>query len=210
MSGFERTLGLLTTAPLEGPVAVLLRHAERPAADLPGVDLELTERGRTRSSTLGGRLGQRVRRVAYSPVLRCQQTALAIVAGAGSPAPLIADENLGGPGLFVVDECLASSTYATFGCSEVLAALVVGHTLPGLAPPDRASVAMLEHLLAVCRDQPDGIYMFITHDSLLAPTLAWLFGPEIELPDYLDALLLWRTRDAVHARYRQRSKSLTW
>jgi broad specificity phosphatase PhoE len=203
MSGLDRTLASLAAAAAERPVAALIRHAERPEpSGIPGEELELTARGGDESHALGRRLGARVRRIAHSPVLRCRQTAEAILLGSGSSAAILPDRRLGGPGLFVEDEREAGQTFATLGIAAVLAGLVAGRQLPGLAHPARASAAMVEHLLAICDDQPPGLYLFITHDSLLAPTLGWLFGGASELPDYLDALSIWRDDEITHARHR--------
>lgn len=202
MSGLDRTLALLAAIADERPVAALIRHAERPEpSGIPGEELELTARGRDESRALGRSLGGRVRRIAHSPVLRCRQTGEMILLGSGGSAQLLPDLRLGGPGLFVEDEREASKTFASLGIAAVLAGLVAGRQLPGLARPDLASAAMVEHLLAVCDDQPPGLYLFITHDALLAPTLGWLFGGASELPDYLDALLLWRENAITHARH---------
>jgi hypothetical protein len=204
MSGLERTLTLLADVAEEFPVAVLMRHAERPEPeDLPpGTELELTQCGRDESFELGRRLGTRIRRIAHSPVLRCRQTADSILLGSGTFAKLVLDDRLGGPGLFIEDSREASATFATLGVPAVLASLIAGRQLPGLARPDLASAAMIDHVTTGCEGQPPGLYLFITHDALLAPTLGWLFGREVELPDFLDALLVWRDEAAMHARHR--------
>jgi hypothetical protein len=204
MSGLERTLALLSGVPTSVPVAVLLRHAERTTfEDPPGPTLELTEYGRAQSEELGRRFGARIRRIAHSPVLRCRQTASAVFAGMRAPVEVMVDERLGGPGLFVEDEVIAGQTFERLGVGAVLSALVAGRQLPGLAHPGRATQAMMDHLSSVGREA-NGLYLFITHDSLLAPTLGSLFGPDVELPDYLDALVAWCRDGATYARHRER------
>lgn len=203
MNGLDRTHALLNTLPTTAPVAVLLRHCERPALeDPPGPALEITERGRLQSEELGRRLRGRIRRIAHSPVLRCQQTADSLLAGVGAPVEIVVDERLGGPGLFVVDEIIAGQTFARLGVTAVVTALLAGHQLPGLAHPAHATQAMMKHLSSVGRE-PDGLYLFITHDSLLAPMLGCLFRPNVELPDYLDGLAVWREDEITYARHRE-------
>jgi hypothetical protein len=203
MMGFEHTRSALTTAG-HLPVAVLMRHAERPeSSELPGTEVELTKRGRDESFELGRLLGVRVRRIAHSPVLRCRQTAEAILAGSGASAERVLDDRLGGPGLFIEDESSAAATFAALGVPAVLRSLMAGRKLPGMVSPEAGCKAMVEHLLGVC-DRPSGLYLFITHDALLAPMLGRLFGRETELPDYLDALLVWRESGALWARHRAR------
>jgi hypothetical protein len=205
MSGIEHTLALLSLVPTSSPVALLLRHAERTAfEDPPGSTLELTAYGRAQSEELGRRLGARIRRIAHSPVLRCQQTAASMLAGIGAPVEVVVDERLGGPGLFVEDEVIAGQTFERLGVEAVLMALVAGQQLPGLAHPGRATQAMLEHLSSVDHEAT-GLYVFVTHDALIAPVLGSLFGPDVELPDYLDGLVVWRSDGVTCARHRERT-----
>jgi hypothetical protein len=130
--------------------------------------------------------------VAHSPVLRCRETAEALVAGAGRARPSIVDGRLGAPGLFIEDESQASERLATLGVVAVMRALMAGKWVAGFVPPADGARAMLDHIVTPLRVSGPGVLVFVTHDMLLAPMLGWLFGAEVDLPGYLDGLLAWK------------------
>lgn len=197
-----RTLALLDEAPRERAVALLLRHAARDESiDPPPPHTPLTEVGRIATRELGLALGPTLRSVAHSPVLRCRETALQLLAGAGHERPCNVDPLLGGPGAFVASERLASESFAALGVVGVMRTLMAGQDVAGFVPARVGAQTLLAHLVASLHDAEAGVLVFVTHDTLLAPTLAWLFGPDVALPGYLAGLMVWSdVGGRIHAR----------
>jgi hypothetical protein len=75
----------LALLPGDRPVALVLRHAERPPIvhGHVGAELALTVDGRAASRRLGVELGNRLRSSRTSPMRRCRETAQLICEGAG-------------------------------------------------------------------------------------------------------------------------------
>jgi broad specificity phosphatase PhoE len=197
----------LSRMPHERPVSLLLRHAARPP--IPpgelGTTLALTPEGITLSRQLGGCLGPHLASLHTSPVSRCVQTAQALLEGSQAKVPILQDRMLGAPGAFVVDERLSGQTFEQLGLDGFLEHLVQGERLlPGLAPPAVAAWALVQHLLTRSGTAP-GFHVFVTHDAVLAPTLARVLRyPQIQAhwPDFLEAAFFWREGRSVRGAYR--------
>jgi broad specificity phosphatase PhoE len=211
--GLERSKALIAAVPRDRPVSLLLRHAARPEQpdQLPDSSVPLTEEGVADARALGRALAGRLRSVHTSPVLRCRRTALLLAQPGEAPVatvvPVMAptvliDRQLGGPGVFVIDEPAAGQTWAREGHERVMTHLCQGTgEWPGLADPSRACQDLLRHLLDTGqRAAEPGLLVFVTHDSLLAPVLTRWFAPEpVAWPGYLDAIALWRDGEAIVA-----------
>ncbi len=180
-------------------VALILRHAERyeiPPGEF-GADVPLTARGVASAERLGEALGDRARRAkaAASPLPRCVQTAEAILRGGGWRGAVELDRRLGDPGAFVADPEVAGALFMEIGILEL-----VRRQLDDAEPPDgmRATaegVSALLELAAGDLGRNARLSFYVTHDSILAVLVAWLYELpicEIGWPNYLDGLLLWR------------------
>jgi broad specificity phosphatase PhoE len=172
----------------------LLRHAER--GPIPkgesGDDVLLLPSGVRAARLLGASLGPRLVSVRTSPVLRCVHTAEALLDGADRADRPVADARLGAPGVYVTDPRLAWPHWERLGNSGVMAALVHGERLPGLADPAAAARTLLAHVLAMPDLRP-GVHAWVTHDSILAPTVAHLLGirdVDLVLPEFLEPLVI--------------------
>lgn len=183
--------------PLDRPVALLLRHAERPdfPPHTPGDDVPLTPAGQRAARTLGVALGARLIGLSTSPVRRCVETADAIRAGAGfADAPRL-DRMLGDPGAFVEDPELAWSTWQRWGHQAVVAALMGGNRIPpGFADPASAARDLARHVASSLRDRPPGIFALVTHDIVLAALVARTLGSPLDhgsWPRFLQGTWLW-------------------
>lgn len=194
----------------ERPVAVLLRHAARPP--IPpgetGNELALTPEGVIQAEHLGGLLGRRLVALHTSPVLRCLQTAEALREGARVPLDILSDRMLGAPGAFVVDEVLGGQTLQRLGLESFVAHLIAGEgVLPGVAEPSAAASSLVRHMLEHSGDVR-GLHVFVTHDSLVAPTVARMLQcavPREDWPEYLEAAFFWREGPDVWGAYRTRT-----
>lgn len=185
---------LLDRIPPDQVLVLLLRHAAREPLPpgLPGDDVPLTAEGRASARALGAHIGARLRTLRTSPVLRCVETARLLGEGAGGEVAVVEDTHLGGPGVYVEDGARAWSTWLELGHTEVMARLVAGDRMDGLAEPRQATSRLVQHLLATAGGAP-GVHVFVTHDSLVAPAAAHRLGRVLELaewPEYLEALAL--------------------
>lgn len=183
------------SVPLDRPVAVLLRHAERPPIppDEAGSALELTATGSARARALGAALGMRLLSLRTSPIRRCVQTAEAMARGARQPLEPALDHTLGDPGVFVADPEAAWQNWVAWGNSGVMRRLASGQQpLVGMHDPDAAAGRLLRHLSDGLHQAP-GLHAFVTHDAVLLPFVARLGARALEPePAWLEAAAVWR------------------
>ncbi|MET0403834.1 MAG: histidine phosphatase family protein [Cystobacter sp.] len=194
-------------------MALLLRHAARPP--IPpgewGDSLALTVEGVLLARQLGEHLGARLVALHTSPVARCVQTARLLGEGSRSDTGLQLDSMLGAPGAFISDGRLGGETLQRLGLDAFVDHLISGEgTLPGLAEPAAAARALVEHLLTRSGHVP-GLHVFVTHDSLLAPTVARVLRhPRLRehWPGFLEAAFFWRERRGTRGVYRDHEARL--
>lgn len=199
--GVSRTLSLLGDAPLDRELALVLRHGERGyvGSDDYGNDAPITFGGRTAARRLGGGLASfTLGAMKTSPLVRCVQTADALIAGAGWGAPPVCDPRLGGPGPFVVEPDLAGPLFLDLGPRGVVERQLAGAEPPPGMRSTADGVALLLDLVAPQNENRRGISVFVTHDVVLATLVGSLYGLNVDdfaWPDYLDGLVLWRDYD---------------
>ncbi|WP_156030242.1 histidine phosphatase family protein [Thiomonas sp. FB-Cd] len=206
-SAVKRTLRLIQSVPEGSPVALLIRHSARD--DIPdrdtGIELPLNDLGIRLCQELGRELAGRVRFVRSSPVLRCVQTAKLLGQAADTDGEVILDKRLGAPGAYVLDEQVAWGNWLAHGNEGVIQHLLSGsRALPGMADPAEAANGLIEHLLECAGVEP-GLHLFISHDSIVTPTVARAFGqdmPKSQWPEYLDASAFWRQQNGRVMAYR--------
>jgi len=201
-------LGLRVGVPSGVPLALLLRHAERPPLPPhePGNDVALTEEGREACRRLGQALGDQLRGLNTSPVLRCLETAEALRTGAGASCEVVHDRMLGDPGAFVVDPQQAWTSWLGWGANGVARALMTGEKVPpGFADPGQATRALAAHLASHLPSTP-GVHVFVTHDTLLGPFVARGLGRVLGAetwPGFLHGALLWKEGAQLLLAYRE-------
>jgi len=198
----------LALAPHQSDVAIILRHAEReeiPAGTF-GEEVPLNTRGVTTAEKLGSVLARRGPvSISSSPVWRCVQTAGAILRGGSQTKGTTLDWRLGAPGPFVVNAEASGELFLQVGILDI-----VRRQLTGTAPPpgmrDTAEgIELLLGLIANDLGQLGRLGIHVTHDSILAVLVAWLYGVPIEAtiwPDYLDGLLLWQSEERLNLSWR--------
>jgi broad specificity phosphatase PhoE len=186
----------LVPLPTDRPVAILVRHAERPPLprDLSGHDVSITDQGQRAARRFGDALGARVASITTSPVRRCRETAIAIAAGVAvnNLEPRL-DRLLGDPGAFVVDGERAWENWLRLGNAAVIEHVVTSdEPLPGMAAPREAARRLLR-LLHERLGEGTGIHIFVTHDIVLAPFVSRALAlSHVLWPDFLAAAVLWR------------------
>ena len=199
----------LAEAPVDAPVAVLLRHSVRgplPPGDA-GNAVPLTPDGTRLARQLGTMLGDRLRTLHTSPLPRCVQTAEALRSGAGADVPIVPDRLLGDPGVYVIDSQRAWTNWETLGHEGVMRSLMTGNdTLPGMADPAPAARFLVRHMLAVAEDRP-GLHLFISHDSVITTTVARLLDEPLgreHWPWYLEGAFFRQEDGCISTSYRDR------
>ncbi len=194
--------------PNDRPVALLMRHAERPpiAAGEHGADLALTAPGRRSAEALGAALGPRLQRLSTSPIRRCRETAEALRRGANVYIEIVDDRLLGDPGVFVRDPDLAWTHWQTMGNNAVIEHLAWSdRPLPGLAPPAEAAHQLAQHMALALHGALPGLHLFLTHDAILYPTFSRML-PSARgrhgWPAFLEAAAVWHATDHSIFAYR--------
>lgn len=199
---------LPAATPSDRPVALLVRHAERPplAHGDAGLELALTVAGLAQSSALGRVLGPRVRRLSTSPIRRCCETAEALRAGASVSLEIVRDRLLGDPGVFVVEPERAWENWRVHGHDAMLEHLGWRDPpMPGIGAPDVAAHRLAAHLAGGLGDGGPGVDVFVTHDAILLPAVVRLLALPIGdawWPAYLESAAFWREDGAIRVAYR--------
>ncbi|MCL4221927.1 MAG: histidine phosphatase family protein [Phycisphaerales bacterium] len=188
-------------------LVVFVRHGEResvPSHEFPRHDAPLTEDGRRAAESLGALLGDRLGAVRSSPVPRCVDTALALIAGARRVGAPTHDQLLGDPGAFVVDGERAMAELVRRGFHPAARQLGNGAQLPGFADPDRATQQLLALAHSLLAAEPSRVHVLVTHDLILSTMVARVRGvalEEREWSGYLHGLAVWRDNLQLVSRY---------
>lgn len=191
------TLRLLDVIPRDRPVAMLVRHSVRDPLPIgPGQSqVPITAVGRQLALELGGHIARSLRTVHTSPVIRCEETARAILLGADRLDAPIVDELLGGPGAFVCDHAQAREQWNLHGILPMIAHMAFEPApRQGMADPDFAARFLVDRVLRAASGNA-GIHVFVTHDNLIYVTVARLFSlgaRRVILPWFLEAAYFWR------------------
>jgi hypothetical protein len=133
------------------------------------------------------------------------QTAECLNDGAETNHTILHDETLGEPGVYVIDGKIAWSNWERLGHGGVMHHLATSsEVLPGMASPGTAARQLVRHLFATMGDEP-GLYVFVTHDLVVLPTVARLLDKplyEDDWPAFLESAFLWRTVEGICVEYR--------
>lgn len=183
-----------------GPVAVLVRHAERfPITDPTcGHNAALTESGKLNARLLGDEIGARIQTsdsviLGHSPVPRCQETAEMIGRGIGSRHPNTyipkAFDHLGGP--YFRDAKSALELYRDEGAAFLRRWF--NDAVPGalIAPFREAAEQQIVQSMSV--SEGSRLAILISHDLNIMLVREYVFGIRHEdsgWPDYLDGVVM--------------------
>ena len=200
----------------ETPVCILMRHAERfhiPVGSV-GTDVPLTEKGRQDSRAWGRLYGGWVRKICASPISRCVDTAKCIAEGAGLGREVSLCTELGAPGPFVTDGQLAWQNWIRLGGAEVNRRLMTTQEcLPGMVIPLQGARRLVDFMQKTA-DGRSGIHVFVTHDNILAITIAQLVGVVAEYegvgwPAFLEASAWWYKGTKLYCEWSRQVFELT-
>ena len=151
------------------PFILFIRHGDRAPLPLddPYRDVDLTPQGYADVARLSAVLRGRVSWTAASPFLRCRATAK----GLGCEPE--DDTRLGRHGPWVIDADAAGREFASRGAEAVIRAQVAGLQLEGMRKPEEAVPLLLS---AGLERAARGSGVCVSHDAVLMPAMAWLFG----------------------------------
>ena len=111
------------------------------------------------------------------------------------PEEVALDWRLGAPGPFVVDEEVSGALFLEIGILEIVRRQLTCSERPAGMRPTPEGMDLLLGLVANDLQSRGCLNVYVTHDSILAALVAYLYGlpvDEIGWPGYLDALFLWR------------------
>lgn len=199
----------LAAVPAECDVALIVRHAKRgqiPSGEF-GANVPLTAQGVADAQRLGTVLRSVREQVSTvsSPVLRCVQTAEAILRGGGLPGDTALDRKLGDPGPFVVDPEVSGSLFLQIGILEIVRRQLGDADPPAGMRPTEEGIELLLSLTTDNLENHGRLNVYVTHDAVLSVLVATLFRSPLETtgwPQYLEGLLLWRTSGRLHFSWR--------
>lgn len=156
---------------IPSPFALFLRHGEREPIpdDAPYADVDLTPRGLAEVARLAIQLEGSLSWTAASPFLRCRRTA----EGLGRAAE--ADTRLGAPGPWPLDSDRVAEHFRARGTEGVVRAQIAGEVLAGMRPAADAVPLLLS---AGIERLTRGSGVCVSHDAVLMPAMAWLFGAD--------------------------------
>lgn len=191
-----------------------MRHAERkaiPQGEL-GHALKITQEGIDKTLSLGVHFENRLIKIYSSPVRRCLETAKHLKSIAKYPI-VKKNKMLGDPGVFVENPEIASKVFFQFEPIEIATALLNKKSpIPGFCLSVKGAVKkLLSHLFELSVEK--GVYLFITHDSILGVVNGFLFPHEklTEVwPDFLDAVFLYQKEGLLYAVFRGERKIIDY
>lgn len=208
-------LASLELAPLDRPVALLLRHAQRPPiqAGTWGNEVPLTLAGIRAAEELGAAFRQRQPgRLISSPWPRCMQTAAALRRGAGWQMRIAADRRLGDPGAFIADDSLAGEVFLQMGVEEFVRRQLEGPPPPGTRPAAEG-VSLLLDLAHTSPGGPPALDILVTHDSLIAMLIGFLFRMPLrqaDWPAFLEGIFIWERPGGLGTAWRGEVRDIAW
>lgn len=210
----------LQHAPVDRPVAVLLRHAERFAIETPddGWNARLTPAGHVQAEELGAALQGHTMTCKSSPIPRCLQTAENLRRGALAAGAQIGDvaelRELAGPYLTdatsVMQVCLAIGDRAFvrqwFDESLEMAGLMRART---------AALGQLQVLVETLASAPPepALHLHFSHDwniLLIRERFLGITHEDRGMPPFLDGLIAYRDGQELVVRYRDVERSQRW
>jgi hypothetical protein len=188
--------------------AVIIRHADRggPLNQVVRRDEGLNEMGIRRSEELGVLLRRfHEMRSFSSPIDRCKETCMHISTGYGKTTEPIVTELLGMSSPTMVDPKKAYQKMNEVGLLGFVDLYVKDAIDRCIAIPCSEGAKLLfSYVIEKIRLMKDGVGVFVTHDMIITPPMAYYFGydfMENGLVPFLDGVVLYQEGDAFIARY---------
>ena len=195
-------MGMLERLPEDKHVFLLTRHSIREAAkgDIVSYKLPLTEDGVALARCWGKELNRPLHRVYSSPVGRCIDTANHMLSGAEHEASIEMDMMLTEPGCYVQDLSKAGPVYLSEGPRGFINKHIneaIEGTISAAQGTQRLLQLMYENV-----GLPGQMSLFVTHDTVLATFIYYLFGEESVTEEHwpwmMEGAFLWFDEGEVH------------
>ena len=176
----------------------IIRHAEKliKTKNKAENSIILTEKGKKNAKDFGREfltLYNDLSFIKTSPIKRCVKTAELVLQGANKNLEIILSNNLGDPGVFVIDNNLASELFKNNSCEKIVQYQIERKNLDGMRDIKSGVRILLEEILSNLKNIGErGIY--ITHDAILVPFISYLTGdldPSTNWIDYLEGIYIW-------------------
>lgn len=207
-----RILADLSKVPAGSNCALLIRHGDRngslakPVHEREG----LNETGMQRSKQFGKMLSGFSDLIAYSsPVGRCVDTCENISIGFGKNVEVESTEFLGMTSPFMVDPPAAYMKMHELGLLGFVEAYVNDSLDRKIVLPCSEGTKMLfSYAINRIKRMSGGVGVFVTHDMILTPPLAYFFDYDYKangLLTFLDGIVLFEDEDGYSASYAGRS-----
>jgi hypothetical protein len=188
--------------------AVIIRHADRggPLNEVVRRDERLNETGIRRAENLGAILRRfHEMRSFSSPIDRCKETCKHISSGYGKNSEPTVTELLGMLSPTMVDPKLAYQKMNEVGLLGFVDLYVKDSIDKCIAIPCSEGAKLLfSYVIEKIRPMKNGVGVFVTHDMIITPPMAYYFGYDfIEngLVPFLDGVVLYQEGDEFVARY---------
>jgi hypothetical protein len=198
----------IDSVPKGANAAVILRHGDRggPIDQVVSQDEGLNEVGTRRSEHLGKLLERFSElRTFSSPVDRCKVTCKHISIGYGKVVEPSVTELLGMSAPFMVDPKMAYRKMKEIGLLGFVDLYVKDSVDRCIALPCSEGARMLfSYVIENIRPMKGGVGVFVTHDMIITPPMAYYFGYDFNtngLVPFLDGVVLYEEGDLFVARY---------
>jgi hypothetical protein len=208
MPNEPRILSDIAAVPEGANCAIIIRHGDRDGALNQIVQQNecLNEVGIERSHMLGGKLARFTEiRSFSSPIGRCIDTCVNISRGFGDPKGPECTEFLGMSAPFMIDPKGAYVKMKQLGLLGFVEAYVKDSLDRSMVLPCNEGTKMLfSYVIEHAMDMKGGIGVFVTHDMIITPAMAYYFGYDFRtngLAPFLDGVVLYQEKNGYVARY---------
>ena len=208
MNNGIRILSDISSVPKDANCAIIIRHGDREGEQgkIVNINEELTEVGRQRSEELGRKLTRFSQMRSYSsPIGRCVDTCVHIAKGSGHEVRPEATEFLGMSAPFMIDPKAAYVKMKQLGLQGFVDAYVHDSMDRSMVLPcTEGTEMMFNFAIERIKDMRGGIGVFVTHDMIITPAMAYFFGYDFKgngLAPFLDGIVLYQSRDGYVARH---------
>lgn len=187
--------------------AIVIRHADREGQldSLVTSDQLLTEKGRRRAFELGAGLKRFSKLRFYSSsVPRCVETCERIAEGRGIRPEIVTTGLLGVRAPFMQDPERAYRSMKSIGLVPFIEAYVQGRLDHDIVMSCEEGGKLLLSQAIKEMDKDEGACVFVTHDMIITPFMAYLFGFDFKtlgLVPFLDGFVVGGRDGRYHVRY---------
>jgi broad specificity phosphatase PhoE len=197
---------------LKGSFSLIIRHGEREqiVSGDSGKLVDLTKTGKKISRIFGERcVFEKINNIYSSPLLRCKRTSECIAHGANQNDMIINEDHLlGDPGCYVIDEVKGGQIFRDWGNKKTVITFIEKGELPGFRTIDVGSTLLLRNILNKFPYEKNKCNIFISHDAIVLPFIAYFTGygfTENKWLTYLDGAVIEKNECSYLIHYKDKS-----